>query len=451
MKKSLTTLTVLLLALVMVAPAFAVEFKYGGMMRVRWFSYDDFDGNDNVNDNHNFFDQRARLYFTFVGSENLRVVTKLEMDTNWGGKTADSKLGHKPGTFRDAYAVEVKNVYMDFNVPGTPVNAKLGLQGFGIFDGWIFGEDYTGAKITAKFNPVNVQFGYVAEQNSNRTTFTDNVDIYYLSLKYANGPFSGELIGVYQDGHDTPVSLVTEYAGQSPSKTVNIGGNIIDPEDNQLFDLGLQLNYSADQWDAMFRFIKNFGSVDDALSNDSYDYQGWMIEAKGHYYINNLAFTLGGFYTSGADASDNDIKGFVYPAATGDSMYWSEIMGFGTLDDTTPNAYRGYPSNDTYTAGGNPSNLWTITAGISWQALEKTKLTFNYWYIGTDKDVIADAATGETDDSIGHEFDFYLDQAVVDGLKLRFVAAYMIADDAFSTNADDDNPYEIGARLQWAF
>jgi hypothetical protein len=55
------------------------------------------------------------------------------------------------------------------------------------------------------------------------------------------------------------------------------------------------------------------------------------------------------------------------------------------------------------------------------------------------------------DDSVGSEIDFRLTQKVVDGLTLDVVGAYLFADDAYSTNDQDDDAYEVGARLQWSF
>jgi hypothetical protein len=99
--------------------------------------------------------------------------------------------------------------------------------------------------------------------------------------------------------------------------------------------------------------------------------------------------------------------------------------------------------------GDGPSNLWMVTAGLKWQAMEETALTFNYYYIGTAEKV--ESAPGEKDDCIGHEINFYLDQGIVDTLSLRFVAAYLFADDAFKTIKGEDDVYELGAVLEWDF
>ncbi|SMC17228.1 hypothetical protein SAMN02746041_00258 [Desulfacinum hydrothermale DSM 13146] len=449
MRKNLVVLLAVLMAVAIALPAFAVDFKYGGMMRVRWYSYNNFDGTDDADDHANYFDQRVRMYFTFVASENLQLVTKWEEDNVWGAKGGDRDLTHATSDFRDPYDMETKNVYLDFNIPNTPIRAKLGQQGFGLFGGRIIAEDYTGAKFSMPFDPVKVTLGYIAEQNVDYSSEKDNVDIYYLQLQYANGPFSGELIGLYQDGSDTAVSLKTEYAdpGVDAQGRETYDGYTF--EDNHLFDLGVKLAYSSDMFKATVHFIKNFGSVD--LNGESADYKGWFLGADVAIPVNDFTFGLGGFYTTGQDEGDDDVEGYVYPGAVGDSFYWAEIMGFGVLDDMTPRAYTGYPGAGEYTAGGNPSNLYTLYASVDWQALEATKLHLAYYYLGTAEDVVANAATGEKDDSVGSEVDFRLTQKVVDGLNLDVIGAYLFADDAFSGTKDDDDAYEVGARLQWAF
>ena len=77
MKKCLLVLLILAAVLVAVLPAFAVDFKYGGYYFARWITSNNVtDGNSNLDDNQNYFDQRLRLYFDFIASENLRLVTK---------------------------------------------------------------------------------------------------------------------------------------------------------------------------------------------------------------------------------------------------------------------------------------------------------------------------------------------------------------------------------------
>jgi hypothetical protein len=74
-----------------------------------------------------------------------------------------------------------------------------------------------------------------------------------------------------------------------------------------------------------------------------------------------------------------------------------------------------------------------------------------YYYIGTEKEVLANVFTGNTSNSIGHEIDFYIDQDIMERLTLRLVAAYLVADDAYTIFRHDDDAYKAGAVLSWKF
>lgn len=549
MKKHLVMLVAVFVALAVAMPALAaVEFKYGGQFRVRYWGEDNVrDGSSadwwgsaanryNGNDNRNLLDQRLRLYFSFVASKNLKLVTKFEIgDGIWGADAANGtntgpNLGANAGG--DAVAVEVKNIYFEFNIPNTPSTALVGLQSAVLLDSWIIDDDLPAAIVVTNLDPFKVTVGYVAGQNGAEralgssflginsasnlvaTTSGYRVDDFFAAINYAQGPWKGSLVGFFQDGHSSgisadPSTLNTPnrgFTGTSTSFSKGLGYR-----DNFLFDLGLNVTYKVDWLLAYVNFVKNLGSTDLVSTNGSTvsaDYTGFMVDAGVTYFCGPYTFNLGGFYTSGPDISDSptqndangrfrgleskDINWFTYPFAT--SKYFSEIIGGGVLGDDIY-VYRGLKAGSAASAfGGNgtagdtmywrgyqfPTNLWTITAGGSWQVAEKTKLSASYWYFGTASSVpvaasaIADngAVTGyKMSSSIGHELDFYVDQGIVDGLTLTLVGAYLIADDAFAPmpygvaatpgttsvnnvnlmNSHADDAWKLGARLQWNF
>lgn len=456
MKKNLVVLVAVLAAVAVAMPAFAVDFKYGGLYRLRWQSNDNVaDGQDKdkgtgFDDNGNWFDQRLRMLFTFVASENLQLVTHWEADTLWGRESPGAGRHGGGDIGADATNLEMKNVYLEFNVPNTPVRAKLGVQGASFLKGWIFADDFSGAVFSTKMDPVKVTFGYVAAQNTNVTTTQENVDDFFLSLDYANGPFTASLVGWYQYAHNTNLSTYpdmstgTFYATTTPAVT-----------DNNLFNLGLSLGYKTDMMVLGLTGIKNFGSYDLA-GGKGQDYTGWMLEGTADFLWNPFTFHLGAFYTSGDkdnrasfDYAD-DYDAFAY--ARGASYYWSELLGLGLLDVSVLGADHLNPNHQgAYRAADIPSNLWALNAGVIWQALPETKVTFNYYYVATATDVLADAATGATDDTVGHEVNLYISQGIIDKLNLTIVGAYLFADDAYTIYKDDDDAYELGAVLQWRF
>jgi hypothetical protein len=405
------------------------------------------DGNDDLDDNGNWIDQRVRMYFSFIASERLQLVTQWEADTLWGNETPGAGRHGGGDVGADATNLEMKNVYIDFLIPNTPIRSTVGVQALALLTGWIVDDDFSGAVFTTEFEPFTFKAGYLAAQNENVTDTSENIDDLFISMDYVNGPFNAALIGFYQYGHDTDVSVAFVESGTPfQDSTFPVG-------DNQLFDLGLNLGYKTDLFGLFFNGVKNFGSYDSPLTGGDVDYEGWMVEAGANLFVSNFTFTLSGFYTSGdKDLNDDSDKMFVAPL--GRSHYWSEIMGLGTFSDVNvgdAGESDRVVANGEYGAADYPSNLWTVSVGAAWQALEGTKLTLNYYYIGTAKNVLADFTTGETDDTIGHELDFYLDQDVVDGMTLRLGAAYLWADDAYTVFADDDNAYELGAQLLWTF
>ena len=488
MKKYLTMAVAVLAMAAMALPAYAFEVSWGGVFRARIISDNYFTGadspnvpsavgaNENINpnyfdyvgaqtDHYNRVDQRARLYMYVTASENLRIVTRYEIgDIRWGDKGSGVNIG------ADQDIIEPKNSYIQFNIPHTPVQASVGVQGIVLLHSWLLDNDFSAAVLSAKLDPVNIQLGYIGGQNDNFYSQQTNVDDLYLNVDYNNGPFSATVVGFYQDGHNTAATidpLNNNYFQSSPVGNATSSQTFLGAytaRDNNLFDLGLSLGYKLDWMNAQLSFLKNFGSVDlyNAAGKDTKDYKGWMIDASGNAFYGPYTFTLRGFYTSGPKIEKDpnspnygqleagaDADWFVMPY-DGTTVYTSELMGGGILDNQAPN----HEDWQWSSYGGQPSNLWGISLGAAWQALPTTKLSAAYWYFGTSKDVVSGLQSNGNlsfDSSVGNEFDFYLTQDIVDGLKLDLIAAYMVSGDAYSQYNDDPNPYELGARIQWSF
>jgi hypothetical protein len=421
MKKYLLIVAVALLTAFIAAPALAdVQFLYGGQFRARYNAGDNvWDGTDhngyygnytaqtydalgkpnsyyNSNDNRNYIDQRLRLYFTFIGSPNLKVVTKFEIgDTKWGdpgdgagqtGVRAGQNGGGDIGA--DEVAIEVKNVYMEFNIPNTPSTALIGIQTITLLDSWIIDDDFSAGVVLTKLDPFRIAVGYIGGQygaerrlgsgtstipGSNNAGLSQtymaytnqdlNVDDVFMSVDYSCAPWKASIIGFYQDGHKTNI------------------------RSNDLYDLGLNLTYKVDWLLGYINFVHNFGSVVynnpvqlSTLSNPaapathygtaiSSDYDGWMIDAGITYFRPPWTFNVGGFYTTGPNFSstvgnngtgvsplyatstgtaaapymgtigglpfkgttDSNVTWFTGPVGT--SKYSSEILGGGVLGD----------------------------------------------------------------------------------------------------------------------
>ncbi len=451
MRKFWVSLLAVLVALALAVPTFALELKYGGMYRWRIHAQENMsDANSDLDDTNNWIDQRLRMWFAFVGSENLRLMTHWEADTIWGMERWYAGMPGRHGggdVGADATNLEMKNVYLEFAIPNTPAKATVGVQGLTLGKGMIFSDDASAFVINTALDPVKVRLGYIAALNSSVTTDYNDMDDFFLELKYAEGPLALEGVLFYQYGHDSDfgypnrINYTADYPSVRPT---------VDKESNHLLDLGFGASYKMDWLGVSLYFVKNFGGYDIARTDEDEKYKGWALEGNIDFFMSPFTLSLGGFVFSDK-----------YTHVAGRSYYWSEIAGLGTLDVNVAGFdYNPLPSygpgggplnRGDYDLGDAPRNIWALRLGGAWQALETTKVTLNYYYLGTYKKVVSDRLTGEKDDTLGHELNLYIDQKVVDGLELRLVGAYLITDDSFTTNPDEDNIYEVGAQLLWKF
>jgi hypothetical protein len=416
MKKYFMVFVAVFVAVAIASPALAaVEFKYGGQVRIRYTAENNnWDGTDdasyfqggpyNANDNMHWADQRIRLYFTFAASENLRLVTKFEMGTlywgNGGGASSGPGTGGSVGA--DCVAIEVKNAYLEFKIPQTPTTAMMGVQSIVLLDSWIVDDDFSAAMFVSKLDPFTLTVGYIAGQTgwdnaagvAGSTNFgvkysRDYLDVhdFIVSLDYKQAPWSASAIFFYQMGNSTCTSFypgtsatpARSYFGDLSSGTnapwLNDGVNQYKVGNNNLFDLGFNITYKIDYLKAYVDFAKNLGSVDildvtGVLPTYTADYNGWMVDVGATYYCGPWTANVGGYYTTGAkwsSTTDNatffsmngggKINWYTTPLG-GNSKYSSEIIGGGILgDDLVTVLGRGYSNAATGANIGGYSNM----------------------------------------------------------------------------------------------
>ncbi|MBC7356634.1 MAG: porin, partial [Desulfomicrobiaceae bacterium] len=158
--------------------ASAAELKTRGSIDVygQW-SQNLYDFNSDVSDADNHaINQRVRMYFDYVASQNLKGVVGFEIDTEWGFDagfgTDQSNRGDSTST---TGAVEVKHAYIDFTYPDTTVNIKAGMQPValpGVFGSPIFDDDAPAIVVSA---PINDMFALTAGFMRGEDTNTDNI------------------------------------------------------------------------------------------------------------------------------------------------------------------------------------------------------------------------------------------------------------------------------------
>lgn len=174
-------------------PAMALENEFHGMYRLRGIVSNFDDGAAGAADlsgssakvdstgkaikdgkpvTNTYIEQRMRLMYVAKANDNLKLVSHFEFDSRWGdtsynqnatnaSNSGSATRNQGGGIGADQTNLETKNVYLDFNVPSTPLNIKLGIQGFSdAYKGIIFNNDAAGMVATAKLTNATVNFGY---------------------------------------------------------------------------------------------------------------------------------------------------------------------------------------------------------------------------------------------------------------------------------------------------
>ncbi len=435
MKKFTVLMLAALLVVAFAMPASALENIFGGYWRTRFFQQRNFEGDNGTEaQDRVMVDTRTRLYYTAKLNDNLKLVNKFEMDSNWG--TAALAGYGKVGT--DAVAIEIKNTYADFQVG--PVNVLVGAQDFTLARGFISQEDGIGMKAIYKVNDglylpfiwQKMYDGNDAGVGEDRTR--NDIDMYIftpiimLSKDIKINPY---YVFVHaQDGLGFSTAQPVYAAGSFN----NLNGHIFGVDFDGKFG-------AASMW---FTGILQRGSATatGAVSTagmtpgDEIKLKGYLAALGGKFDLGKADIHAQVFYASGEEdgLTDEEANAFLTTGST--YYYWSEILGRGIFDQ-----------QDTVgSTGFKVTNILAANIGAGFKPMDKLSITADLWYAK----LAEDNAFGE--DELGIEADVVVSYKLVEGLTLDVVGAYLFAGDAVSADGKNENdPYEFGTRLSLSF
>ena len=159
-KRLLAVAAVSALTVATAVPALALDNEFHGLFRVRGIM-DNFNtgvaGTASLTNGprtNSYVEQRARLMYIAKANDDLKLVTHFEIDSQWGKSSGlQGRAGDGGAIGADTTNLETKNIYLDFNIPSTPVNVKLGIQGFDDgYKGVVFNGDAAGLVAKAKMS-----------------------------------------------------------------------------------------------------------------------------------------------------------------------------------------------------------------------------------------------------------------------------------------------------------
>jgi hypothetical protein len=204
----------------------------------------------------------------------------------------------------------------------------------------------------------------------------------------------------------------------------------------EVLTYGFDFDASFDNWGVWATVFGQDGDVETAAGD--VDFKGWLAAVGGNVMLGPVDLHGQFFYTPGDDdATDGDIDNIFTPSG---SYYWSEIMGLGVFDDA---ASAGSPGDAIF-------NIWAVNIGTSFKPMDKLKVNVDLWYAERDEEIVF--APGVSEGELGTELDVKVTYQLVEGLNLDLIGAYLWAGDATSADGNnDEDPYEIGARLSLSF
>jgi hypothetical protein len=470
MKRGLVVGFVIGLAVALAAPAMAIDWSASGFTEVTGVVFRNAERTDAawvpgppglIHPNH--FDEggaylamRNRLKLTAKASKDLSGVLYFEIDSMRFGSTGAGR--NNTGAWGgDQVSVEVKNCYIDFRVPQTPIWMRAGLIPFAYRPGVFWYRDGSGVASWVTIDPIKMKItgAYGKIKDPNLWSSEEGAEAYLMDVNLPVGPLKVGGHFTYQNERNT-TDIASNYfaANQANSRLWWLGGYA----DGKVGPVNVQ-----------FDVIYNGGSSNAITGSGApdYDYGAWLAKGEFSFVRDKLEVGLGGMYVTGMDWSKTkDISAFVLPGLSseacgicGDTV----VMNTGWMDTDPGAAQCGALSPNSYWPG-----WWNLRVFAYYQVTDWLKFGAQVAYFGdTVKDGDAfdgpDAATlagaaADDDNSLGWEFDFGVNINIYKNLAFNGAVGYVVAGKALKTlNAatglreDPKDPYLFVGSLLYTF
>ena len=435
-------LATLLLAAGMVvsasAPANAVDVKVDGFYKFAFQTgQTGFDGANDENVLH-----RMRLGLTMAASENLSGYFQFQVGTEaWG--TTDDTNGHKKGE-----TIRTRQVYIDWKVPGTDVQVRMGRQGLGLpadaFGGnavlcanWGVRDGIVVASPVTDWLGLSAVWTRIGLSGTNATNSGDldqnlSDDVYALVADMKFDGVSGAVWAAY---------ATVDGATAGPANQANNFVSYGQPNaEGKAWWVGFTSTFTY--FDPFtLKLSAAYGSYE-ADKDSKYDQDGWNVQAKASYKTAFGTPVLGAWYFSG---DDKDEKGII-PSAGG---YFTPTLTYHDASNGLQGGVNAFM----------PAGNWGVQAGIEDVSfLQGLSHNFHVTYMeGTnDKDSARIGTTG-SDTYLSEEdslvsFDLLTKYEIYKNLNVYLETSYIISDfDSNAVNGDGVRLSEDDWRAELVF
>ncbi|RII31019.1 MAG: hypothetical protein CXR30_04240 [Geobacter sp.] len=468
-------------------PAMAFENEFHGMYKLKYFisNYETGGGGpilygptpgkpvaDDTTQNlktNNYFEQRARLFYTAKANDDLKLVTGFEIDSVWGDYAQSGATRNQGGALEsDAVNLETKWVYLDFKIPGTPTRTTVGIQPFkdqlkGIF----LDADVAGIMTKTSLGATALNVGYLRLYDNSylgatgRARGMDDLDVGVIEAKYAVSKDLnvGGVYYLYADSRrsTTPVASAAMIHTVGLTADAKVGA--------------LALSGFAAYQGGVFKGVNGVNDNDSAYLNAL----AYNVAAKMPIGPGSLRTAL--LFTSGnAENTGYHLTGWVGTSQSKAGV-WSSTTGTSTYNESgmlllNRNAAAGAGTTDSsivYNTGngtnpGNMQGLYLYTLGYDATITPKCYANLNVgfaWTAHNNSLKPTDKVTNKQNASnfMGTEVNIETGYKMYDNLTAVVQAGYVILGGYYKNSvtngagsaADPENPYTARLGLNYLF
>jgi hypothetical protein len=494
MKRILTLSIAALLILGLAAVTYGgVEFGASGFVRVRsaWYTnvvaagpgtsfgiplptigIPGFATNTAWDDTNAWMDTRFRLKFTANAEDVAKGVIYLEGDaTRWGEVAGAGAQRNQAGQWgADRAAIELKQMYIDFKVPGlsdmVPTSVKAGIIGFAYRAHVCTYNDGTGLEISMKPGPVKVDLHWMKPRENNDWQ-ADDTDVYAFRVTLADLlPVRPQVWFQWWDSNSWSAGVPFAWPAVGAMSGVNTGYNGGTDKAN-LWWAGVAVDGKAGPVGLKADFIYNGGDIERQYPQvnpvlafytnpiDDEDFGGWLFYADANYGLPiEMPITVGAtfMYATGDDIweaqTEREHDGFwITPSSEAGWIGTHGVVFYPSAVNDGVGAVAIFAANTPSPYG--PGGTWFGKLYGSFKPLPWMKLTAYGMYIGDTADsgdmygteattTFIDPLLGtprilrEDNSDIGIEFGLITDFQIYKNLKYSIAGGYLFAGDALN-------------------
>lgn len=466
-KKMLTIAAAGALSAVTALPAMAFENEFHGLFNFNtvFSNYNtggsgDFSpvGIGHKSKMNNYFEQRLRIQYTAKASDDLKLVTHFEVNSNWGN-ASKSGNGTSGGLDADSVNLVTKWAYLDFNI-GKNFNTKVGIQPYkDTLKGVFIDADLPAVMTTTKLGNYTLGVGFGRYYDSfftvggpNRVG-DSNTDLFILDNTYA---FS----------KDTKATFSYYFNADYTNRT-SAGGSTAGDSEKLLHTFGLGGQTKLAGIDLSGFVAMQAGHQKRANSaGGSANYHGWAANLGAKTKIGPGVARLGGLYVSGTKNADKEHgwQGVLNSGQGPQSVQSFNESGLVILTRNTANS----PTATDHYIRRNITNQGLVYLGYDAKLTDKFNLDtgVGFAWVPSSKDPndfnnanLKDGGRNGSD-FMGTEVALTFGYQLYKNLKLQAIGAYMINGGYYKdtvvsndgvTFKTPDNPYTMRLQARYSF